>query len=288
MTPSNRVSRRSFLATAAAASVACSTQSDTAATSSGRIPVGLELYSVRNELKEDLMGTVRAVAAMGYECVEFYSPYYEWTVEYARDVRKLLDDLGIRCLSTHNSAKYFEPEQLPHAMELNRIIGSTYIVMASAGRVENLDGWKAVAERLSQASETLKPAGMRAGFHNHRIEFEALEGTLPMDVLATNTPPEVTLQLDVGTCVHAGADPVAWIKKNPGRITSIHCKDWSPDPDKGYRVLFGEGAAPWREIFAAAEGGGGIELYLIEQEGSAYPPMETAKMCLDAFQKMRA
>jgi sugar phosphate isomerase/epimerase len=162
--------------------------------------------------------------------------------------------------------------------------------MASAGgRVEGLDGWKGVAERLTQASEKFKPLKMRAGFHNHKTEFVPIEGTRPMDVLAANTPKDVTLQLDVGTCVDAGADPVAWINANPGRITSIHCKEWGAGTgeDKGYRTLFGEGDAPWLKIFEAAESVGGVEYYLIEQEGSRYPSLETAERCLASFKKLR-
>src|SRR5260221_14544541 len=68
------------------------------------------------------------------------------------------------------------------------------------------------------------------------------------------------LQLDVGTCLDSGGDPAAWIRSNPGRIHSVHLKDWSSDPDKGYKVLFGEGDAKWKDIFAAAEGGGGVIL----------------------------
>src|SRR6266481_6709368 len=104
-------SRRSFLALSAAVPLA------PAMAKSKHIPVGLELYSVREQLKQDLMGTVRGVAKMGYEDVEFYAPYFEWTPAYAKDVRKLLDDLGIRCLSTHNSSTYFTVENLPHAIE---------------------------------------------------------------------------------------------------------------------------------------------------------------------------
>lgn len=275
------VTRRAFLASASLPVASALSQGK-------KIPVGLELYSVRNELKQDLFGTVRAVAKLGYEGVEFYAPYFEWTPAYAKDVRRLLDDLGIRCFSTHNSARSFTPENLPHAIELNQILGSRSIVMASAGKVENIDGWKKVAETLNQAADKLKSAGMRAGFHNHQVEFQPLQGQLPMEVLARNTDKSVILQLDVGTCLHAGADPVAWIEKNPGRIVSMHCKDWSSNPDKGYRVLFGEGVAPWKRIFEAAEKVGGIEEYLIEQEGSAHPPMETVRLCLENFRKMRA
>jgi sugar phosphate isomerase/epimerase len=252
-----------------------------------RIPIGLELYSVRGELKQDLAGTVRAVAKLGYEDVEFYAPYFQWTGAQAKDVRKLLDDLGVRCLSTHNGPQSFETEGLSKAIELNQIIGSKYIVLASAGKVSGLDGWKAVAERLNQAAEKLRPLGLRAGYHNHAAEFQAVDGQRPIEVLAGNTSKDVMLQLDVGTCIEAGSDPVAWINQNPGRIRSLHCKDWSPDAGKGYRVLFAEGVAPWKQILDAAEKTGGVEFYLIEQEGSAYPPLETAQRCLATFQKIR-
>ena len=252
-----------------------------------KIPVGLELYSVRDELGKDLMGTVRAVAKMGYAVVEFYSPYYDWTIDYAKEVRKLLDDLGIRCRSTHNSANALSPEGLSKAIELNQILGAKFIVMASAGRVRGLDGWKTVGDTLGGASEKLVPLGMRAGFHNHKLEFVPLDGKRPMEVIAAHTPKEVMLQLDVGTCVEAGSDPIAWVKAHAGRINSLHCKDWAPGEDKGYRVLFGEGASPWKEIFEAAETVGGVEFYLIEQEGSRFPAMETAERCLGTWKKMK-
>lgn len=276
----NPLSRRSLLALAASAPLAAAPRK--------KIPIGIELYSVREELKKDLMGTVRAVARMGYEGVEFFSPYIEWTPDYAKEVRKLLDDLGIVCYSTHNGNRTFLPETIDKAIEINRIIGSKYVVMASAGKVANLDGWKKVADQLNEAAAKMKPAGLRTGFHNHQTEFHVLEGQRPMDVLAKNTGKDVILQLDVGTCVHAGADPVAWIEKNPGRIVSVHCKDWSSDPAKGYKVLLGEGSAPWKKVFAAAEKVGGVEFYLVEQEGSAYSPMETIEKCLAAMKKVRA
>jgi sugar phosphate isomerase/epimerase len=276
----NLPSRRTFVSLPASALV-CSAQRGK------RVPVGLELYSVRDELKQDLFGTVRAVAKMGYECVEFYSPYFEWTTAHAKDVRKLLDEVNLKCYSTHNSARSFEPANIDKAIELNEIIGSKFIVMASAGKVDGLDGWKAVAEGLTSGAEKMKPAGMRAGFHNHQTEFKPIDGVRPMDVLAKNTPKDVTLQLDVGTCIEAGSDPVAWINMNPGRITSMHCKDWSSDPQKNYTVLFGEGVAPWKELMKTAESKGGLEFYLIEQEGSRFPALETAQRCLDAFRKLR-
>lgn len=277
MTPP--ISRRGFLAVTATAPF-LSAQAK-------RIPVGLELYSVRNELKQDLAGTVRAVAKMGYQCVEFFSPYFQWTPQQAKEVRALLDDLGIRCYSTHNDAKSFTADNLPHAIELNQIIGTKFIVMASAGRVADLDGWKTVADTLNQAAQKLKPLGLRAGYHNHQAEFRPVDGRRPIEILASNTGKDVMLQLDIGTCIEAGSDPVVWINQNSGRIMSMHCKDWSRDPAVGYKSLFGEGAAQWPKILDAAEKTGGIEFYLIEQEGSAYPPMETAQRCLTAFRRFQ-
>lgn len=275
------ITRRSFISSAAMAPVLAPLLAQRKS-----IPVGLELYSVRNELRDDLTGTVRAVAKMGYENVEFYSPYFSWTADQAKEVRKLLDSLGITCLSTHNGASSFAPENLDKAIELNSVLGCKYIVMAGAGRVEGLDGWKVVAEKLNAGADKFKTAGMRAGFHNHQVEFRPIDGVRPIEVLAKNTDKSVMLQLDIGTCIEAGSDPVAWIQQNPGRINSIHLKEWSPEPGKGYRVLLGEGAAKWKEIFAAAEAKGGIEFYLIEQEGSDYPPFETAERCLANFRKI--
>ena len=280
MNPAENISRRSFLALAAAASAA------SAVAKKRKIPVGLELYSLRNQLQQDLMGTVQAVAKMGYEGVEFYAPYFDWTPDYAKQVRKVLDDSGIRCFSTHNGAKSFTSENLPHAIEINQIIGSKFIIMASAGPVQGLDGWKKVAETLTTTSEKLKPVGLRTGFHNHKAEFVPIDGKRPMELLAAGTSKDVVLQLDVGAAMEAGADPISWIKANPGRIVSMHCKDWSPDASKGYRVLLGDGAVPWKSLIQTVEKSGGIEYYLVEQEGSDLPPMDTAVRCLLAFRKL--
>jgi sugar phosphate isomerase/epimerase len=276
MTARHTLSRRGLLAMAAGAPWAV-------AASNRRIPVGLELYSVRKELAKDPNGVVSSVAKMGYQDVEFYAPYFKWTSDEASDMRKLLDELGITCWSTHNDATSFSHDGLAHAIELNHILGSKYVIWASAGRPTDLDGWKKVADTLNGAAEAMKPAGLRPGYHNHKLEFMPVEGKRPIEILAANTGTQIVLQLDVGTCLEAGSDPVAWINANPGRIVSMHCKDWAPGPGKGYEVLFGEGVAPWREIFEAAEKTGGIEHYLIEQEGSRYPPLETAQRCLTSF-----
>jgi sugar phosphate isomerase/epimerase len=281
---SRSFSRRSFLAMAAATPLV------PAVAQGKRIPIGLELYSVRNELQKDLKGTVTAVAKIGYQVVEFFSPYFSWTPDQAKDVRNLMNDLGIRCLSTHNGPNAFTGAGIQKAIDLNRTLGAKYIVMASAGRMEpGLDGWRKVADTITAAQEKYRAAGLRAGYHNHQPEFKPIDGKRPMEILADNTPRDVMLQLDVGTCVEVGSDPVAWINEHPGRINSLHLKDWAAggeSDNKGYRVLFGEGQSPWREVFQAAESKGGVEYYLIEQEGSRLPPMETAEKCLAEYKKI--
>jgi sugar phosphate isomerase/epimerase len=276
------LTRRMFLAASATLPYAF------AHAAASKIPVGLELYSVREALEKDPEGTVRAVAQMGYQCVEFYSPYYDWTEAQTKQMRKLLDDLGIRCYSTHNNEAYLTHEAIGRTRDLNGILGCKYVICAHADPKPDPDGWKAIADELNAADDQLKPAGLHVGYHNHKAEFVATNGQRPMHILAKNTKSSVVLQLDVGTCLEAGSDPVAWINANPGRIRSIHCKDWSSDPAKGYTVLFGEGAADWKKIFTAAESVGGVEYYLVEQEGSRFSELETARKCLDTFKTIHS
>jgi sugar phosphate isomerase/epimerase len=280
--PPTTLSRRAFLGVSALLPWTLSAQA------ANSIPVGLELYSVRNALKQDLLGTVRAVAGMGYQCVEFYAPYFEWAESDAKHMKKLLDDLGIHCYSTHNESSYFDPEGLSRARDLNLILGSKNVVMASSHPKPGLDGWKQVADTLNSAAEQLEPYGLKTGYHNHQVEFAREGNTRPIDILAKNTKPSVMLQLDVGTCLEAGSDPVKWIRTNPGRIRSLHLKDWSPKPGRGYTVLFGEGVADWNRIFEAAETTGGVEYYLIEQEGSRFSEFDTVRKCLETFRAMHA
>jgi len=291
---SHTLSRRSFLGLAGLLPLVARSQDLVADGKYAlkKYPIGLELYSVRAELARDLPGTLNQVASMGYQLVEFYAPYEDWTVPYAKDVRRRMDDLGLRCLSTHNHIESFVPgPKMAKAIELNQVLGTRYLIMAAAptiktGRV----GWQELCGKLTAATAELQKHGLSAGYHNHNAEWVQLDsGGRIMDVIAANTPPEFVLQFDVGTCVAAGADPVAWIRQNPGRIKSVHLKDWAPGKaadEKAYRVLFGEGVAPWREIVAAAQEVGGVEYYLMEQEGSRFGELESARRCLATWNNL--
>ncbi len=276
-------SRRRFVSNVAGTSLALAGMRAVGA--SKNIPIGLELYSVRHELQKDPAGTLKRVAQMGYECVEFFAPYSNWTPDHAKEVRQQLDELKLRCYSTHNGKDSFTDAGLSKAIELNKILGTRFIVLSSAGDLKTLDEWKQIADMLNKANSQMQSDGLHAGYHNHNVEWEPIDGQKPMEVLAKNTDKSIMLQLDVGTCVEAGSDPVAWINSNPGRIKSLHLKDWSPQ--NGYKVLFGEGVSPWKKIFAAAEKRGGVEYYLIEQEGSRFPEFETVERCLVAYKDMR-
>jgi sugar phosphate isomerase/epimerase len=280
------LSRRSFLKLAGATPMAAALTDISQQTPPTKIPVGLEMYSLRDEEQKDRMATLQAVADMGYDGVEFWGPYFEWTDDYAKEVKKRLDTLGLRCFSTHTRRPYFSAENFPRAIELNHILGSRYIVMAHSEKVDGLDGWKQLAEVLTQAHEKVRPLGLRAAFHNYPSDFRLLGDTRPIDILAANTPKDFAFQLDT-VMMSAGADPVAFVKANPGRVKSYHLKDWSPGEDGG-RVLLGEGIGPWKALFQVAESVGGVEYYLIEQEGSRFTPMETAKRCLQNYRSLRA
>lgn len=252
-----------------------------------QIPIALELYSVREECKKDIKGTVRAVGKMGYQGVEYFATYFDFTADLCKELRQIMDELKIRCFSTHNSGKFLLPENLNKAIEWNQMLGSRMIIQASAGKITTAQGWREVADRLNAVADKLRPLGMRTGFHNHGAEFTPVEGQLPFEILAQHTAKDVILQLDVGAALSAGGDPVDWIKRHPGRTVSVHVKDYSKDPAKGFRVLLGEGDVPWKQLFQAAESVGGVEVYIIEQEGAALPPLETVEQCLKNWRKLR-
>ena len=153
-----------------------------------KIPLGIELYAVRGEMTKDMPATLKAVAKMGYECVEFYSPYFGWTFPFAKDVRAQLDDLGLRCYSTHNGIASLTPgETMGRAIELNQILGARHIVLASAPAwAKAPGGWQKLCAQLTTATEQLKTHGLSAGFHNHKTEWAPVAEAGPriMDVIA--------------------------------------------------------------------------------------------------------
>src|SRR5260370_15005813 len=136
---------------------------------------------------------------MGYQGVEFYAPYFEWSENQTKQMRKLLEELGIRCFSTHNSSSYLSAENISRARDMNLILGSKYLVMASANPKPGPDGWKAVADSLNFAADRLESSGLKAGYHNHRPELTPAGNQRPIAILAKNTQPPMVLQMGVAT-----------------------------------------------------------------------------------------
>ena len=282
-----------LLAAAPMPNVLTASRSLSSSTAPKIYPIGIELYAVRGELQKDLPNTLRTVKQLGYDVVEFYAPYLDWTLPYAKSVRTMLDDSALHCFSTHNSPAAMVPGATQtNGIEINQILGTRHMILSSPGmETGTVDEWKQLAARLTTASETLRPHGLLAGMHNHDAEWVKLaNGQRVMELIASETPADFVLQLDVGTCVKAGADPVAWINAHPGRVRSAHLKDWAPGTEaqeKSYRVLFGEGVSPWKQIVTALESTGGVEFYLMEQEGSRYSEFDTAKRCLESWKVLR-
>jgi sugar phosphate isomerase/epimerase len=250
-------------------------------------PIGLELWTVRTDFNRDRRGTLAAVAALGYEGVEFYSTYLDWSLDDARDVRRQLDDLGMICRSTHNGMRAFTPEGIGKTVELNRILGSELAVVASVPKISDLDGWRQAAGTFADLAERIRPLGLAVGYHNNQREWEAIDAELPMDVVARGTPEDFVLQFDVGPAVEWGVDAAEWIETYSGRIRSVHLRDWSAT--RGYHIAFGEGDCPWPEIFRAAESVGGVEMYLVEN-GHSTPDEEfpIAERSLAHWRTLRA
>ena len=245
-----------------------------------KIPIGLQLYSIREDCKRDLPGTLAAVAKMGYDGVEF-AGYYDRT---AKELRGMLDDLGLPCCGSHIALGVLLGDELQKTIDFCLELGNRFLVMPGLpkDKRETLAGWRETAEICNEVAEKLKPHGMQVGYHNHHFEFKEIEGGVPWDTFFGSTVPEVIMQLDTGNALHGGFDPVAQLKKYPGRATTIHLKEYSATNDK---ALVGDGDTEWDEIFKLCEEGG-TQWYIVEQESYAHSPLECVKKCVQNLRKM--
>jgi len=145
------------------------------------------------------------------------------------------------------------------------------------------EDWLSGAEVLSAVGRELAPHGMRIGYHNHFHEFERFDGRFGWDILLQAASDDVIVQLDVGHALHGGADPVACLRRYPGRATTVHIRDYSPT-DK--TVLVGEGDVPWEDVFEVCETVGGTEWYIVEQKAYGRPSLQCAERCRENLRKM--
>ena len=246
----------------------------------GRIPIALQLYSVREDCAKDLPRTLEAVAKMGYEGVEF-AGYYGWKAE---DLKKLLDDLGLKVAGTHIGLNTLLGDEYERTVEFNKILGNKYLVVPGLPpeRRSSKEAWIETAKLMDEIAAKLKEEGMKLGYHNHAVEFQPIDGEIPWDIFFT-TAKEVFMQLDIGNAMHGGADPIPYLRKYPGRSLTIHLKEYSSTNPK---ALIGEGEVNWKEVFELCETVGGTEWYIVEQESYAYPPLECVERCLKNLKAM--
>jgi sugar phosphate isomerase/epimerase len=237
-----------------------------------RIPMAVQLYSVRKDCAEDLPGTLSALAEMGYEGVEF-AGYYDRT---AAELRQLLDARGLKAAGSHVRGHELAPENLAATAEFHQTLGNKYLIIPWMDPSDDRQVWLDLATRLNQAAEKLAPHGLRTGFHNHGHEFKPIQGETPWDIVAGNTRPEVVMQLDLGNACHGGADPMAYLRKYLDRMGTVHLKEFSATNDK---PLIGEGDIPWETALGAIEAGGKTEWFIVEQEVYPVPPREAVRRC---------
>lgn len=246
-----------------------------------KIPIGLQLYSVREDCTRDLPGTLDAVARMGYVAVEF-AGYYGRT---APELRKMLDDRGLKCCGTHTGFNTIMGDELPRTIEFNQTLGNRFLVVPGLPeeRRNSRAAWRETAQMMNQAAERAAPAGMKVGYHNHGVEFQPMDGELPWDTFFSTAKPEVVMQLDFGNALHGGGNPIPYVERYPGRATTVHLKEYSATNNK---ALIGEGDVDWQRLFNLCETVGGTEWYIVEQESYAYPPIECVDKCLQNLRKM--
>ncbi|MBN1361737.1 MAG: sugar phosphate isomerase/epimerase [Sedimentisphaerales bacterium] len=247
------------------------------------LPVGLQLYSVRADCARDLPGTVAAVAKMGYDGVEF-AGYYEYS---AQDLRKLLDDHGLKCCGTHTAMETLSDENLEATIEFNRTLGNKYLIVPwlTAEGPNPAETWRRYADRFNVLAEKVKPHGMVVGYHSHAHDFTPIDGVMPWDILFGNTSKDVVMQIDTCNTMSGGGDPVAFLKRYPGRSLTIHIKEYSATNPN---AIIGEGDVKWDEIFTLCETIGNTRWYIIEEEKDAYPPLTAVDLCLKNYRKLRA
>ncbi|MCC6483705.1 MAG: sugar phosphate isomerase/epimerase [Armatimonadetes bacterium] len=245
------------------------------------IPIAVQLYSVRDDCAKDFPGTLKAVADMGYAGVEF-AGYYGYSAE---ELRTMLSELGLKCAGTHTGLDTITAQEIGTTIEFNKALGNRFLIVPGlpAERTSSRDAWLETARMFSQSAELAVAEGMRVGYHNHHIEFQALDGEWPWDTFFSNTPKEVVMQLDTGNALVGGADPAPILKRYPGRALTVHLKEHSATNDK---ALVGEGDVNWPLIFDLCENIGSTEWYIVEQESYPCAPLEAVAKCLENLRKM--
>ena len=243
--------------------------------------IGLQLYTLRNEMKADFTGTLQKVAATGYKEVEF-AGYFD---RKPQEVRDTLDRLGLTAPSSHFALASVR-DDLNSLIETARIIGHKFVVcpFLAPNERQTLADYRKLSTVFNLVGEACRRAGIEFAYHNHDFEFVALDGKVPYDLLLAETDPKlVRMELDLYWMTKAGHDPVAYFRKHPGRFPLVHVKDMDNSPKKDFTEA-GRGTIDFKTIFALS-GKAGIRHYFVEQDRSA-SPLESIKISYDYLSKL--
>ncbi len=295
-----QISRRDFIAGTAALTVSA-LANRSALASPLALPLGIQLYSVRQQMAEDLDDALAAVSAAGYTEVEAAA----LPKKSAKEIRAALDKARLRCVSAHHPFADLQT-RFDEIVAFDKELGVRFIICSSPGRRTplpagsaaahtplSLDDWHYNAEQFNAFADKMAPAGLRFGYHNHTPEFTETEGKTPyMELLRLTDPQKVTFELDCGWARVASMEPVEILKNHPNRITMLHVKDFklsspSSDPHDAKVTELGLGTIDYHPIFAQAAKTQHIEHAFVEQEAFDMPWKESLKVDADYMRSFK-
>lgn len=253
------------------------------------IPVAVQLFSVRHDADRDLFGTLAQLKEAGFDGVEFFgfqSAEIGYHGHQAAEIRKVLDDLGLRVAGTHSNLSSLEGDLQPSTLDFHEVLGCRNLVIPwiPKERRDTEANTLRTAEALTALTAQVAARGFRTGFHVHGDDMHPLDtGRTAWHVLGENTPADFILQYDTGNGIMGGADPVQPIADFPGRGQTVHLKEWSRE--HGAKLL-GEGDVPWERVFDECENRAGTEWYVIEHEDeSELPAIAAVARCRENLRK---
>ena len=251
--------------------------------------LGMQIWPAKEDFGRDMVGTVKAIAKMGYDGIELCRWYGGPTDDFdkwdAQDIRSACDDAGIEIMSSHIPYAQILGDKLNKVVEFAQVVGMKYVVVAALPKdmVTTRESVLKAADQFNKAAERLKAEGMRIGYHNHPHDFQPIDGEMPWDIFFSNTVPEVIQQLDIGNALNSGVDPIPYLERYPGRSTLVHLKEITAD---GQWAVIGEGVVDWERVFDLAERLHDPEWYIVEQSCKGYTPLECAEACLKNLRAM--